>query len=128
MDNGNTANEVNGSSRENASGQRSRPRWWSDESLTERVWGGDRSMRVIGNVAEAVWWLIGFVVVLIRVVGWLNYGLLDSFGDLSELALVRSAGLIPGFKGFVRRVLIVALALPLILVGWLVRWARRRCS
>ncbi|NMM91074.1 hypothetical protein B2J88_43345 [Rhodococcus sp. SRB_17] len=82
-------------------------------------------MRVIGSVVDAVLWLVGAGFLLIRVVGLLNYGLLDSFGDLSELALVRSAGLIPGFTGFVRRVLIVALALPLILVGWLVRWVRR---
>lgn len=69
------------------------------------------------------------VFLLIRVVSWLGYEV--PFGDPAALEFVKSAMWIPGFKGLVRRVLIVALALPLILVGWLVRQvqrARRRCS
>ncbi len=122
MVNESTVNEEDGSSRENASGQRTRPRWWSDESLATRVWRGDRSMRVIGKAADAVWGLISVVFLLIRVVGWLGYGV--PFGDPAALEVVKSAVWIPGFRGLVRRVLIVALALPLILVGWLVRWVR----
>ncbi|AKE01348.1 hypothetical protein HND25_29065 [Rhodococcus erythropolis] len=86
------------------------------------MWRGDRSMRVIGKAADAVWGLISVVFLLIRVVGWLGYGV--PFGDPAALEVVKSAVWIPGFRGLVRRVLIVALALPLILVGWLVRWVR----
>lgn len=123
MNRSNELHEENGSSRENASGQRTRSRWWSDESLATQVWRGDRSMQVIGKAADAVWGLIGVVFLLIRVVGWLGYGI--PFVDPAALEFVKSAVWIPGFKGFVRRVLIVALTLPLILVGWLVRWVRR---
>lgn len=125
MVNASTVNEEDGSSRENASGQRTRLRWWSDESLASRVWGGDRSMRAIGRVAGVVLWLISAAFLLLRAVGWLGYEIPDSFGDPSAVGVVKSAALILGFKGLVRRVLVVALALPLILVGWLVRWVRR---
>ncbi|WP_231917511.1 hypothetical protein [Rhodococcus sp. 008] len=87
------------------------------------VWGGGRSMEVIGKVVGAVWGLIGVVFLLIRGLEWLGYEV--PFGDPAALEFVKSAVWIPGFKGLVRRVLIVALALPLILVGWLVRWVRR---
>lgn len=123
MESDSSANEVNGSSRENSSGRGVRLRWWSDESLTTLVWGGGRSMEVIGKVVGAVWGLIGVVFLLIRGLEWLGYEV--PFGDPAALEFVKSAVWIPGFKGLVRRVLIVALALPLILVGWLVRWVRR---
>ena len=80
-------------------------------------------MEVIGKVVGAVWGLIGVVFLLIRGLEWLGYEV--PFGDPAALEVVKSAVWIPGFKGVVRRVLIVALALPLILVGWLVRWVRR---
>lgn len=122
MESDSSANEVNGSSRENSSGRGVRLRWWSDESLATLVWGGGRSMEVIGKVVGAVWGLIGVVFLLIRGLEWLGYEV--PFGDPAALEVVKSAVWIPGFKGLVRRVLIVALALPLILVGWLVRWVR----
>lgn len=90
--------------------------------MATRVWRGDRSMRVIGKAADAVWGLISVVFLLIRVVGWLGHEV--PFVDPAALEVVKSAVWIPGFKGVVRRVLIVVLALPLILVGWLVRWVR----
>lgn len=123
MNGDSSANEVNGSSRENSSERGVRLRWWSDESLATLVWGGGRSMEVIGKVVGAVWGLIGVVFLLIRGLEWLGYELPS--GDPAALEFVKSAVWIPGFRGLVRRVLIVALALPLILVGWLVRWVRR---
>lgn len=125
MNRSNELHEENGSSRENASGQRTRPRWWSDESLATRVWGGDQAMKDVGRAVDAVLWLLGVAFLLFRLVSWLGYGFPDSFGDPSALGFVKSAVLILGFKGLVRRVLIVVLASPLILVHWLVRWVRR---
>ena len=123
MNSDSAANEVNGSSRENASGQRTRLRWWSDESLASRVLGGDRTMKWIGRAVDAGVKLIGFVVLVIRIVAGLKYGFPDLSAVPAEFGLVQSVGPVLRFEG-VRRVLIVALALPLILVGWLVRWVR----
>ncbi|MCC4306835.1 MULTISPECIES: hypothetical protein [Rhodococcus] len=123
MNDDSAANEVDGSSRENAAGQRTRLRWWSDESLASRVLGGDRTMKRIGRAVDAGVKLIGFVVVVIRIVAGLKYGFPDLSTVPAEFGLVQSVGPVLRFEG-VRRVLIVALALPLILVGWLVRWVR----
>lgn len=123
MINGSAANEVNGSSRENASGRRTRLRWWSDESLASRVLGGDRTMKKIGRAVDAGVKLIGFVVLVIRIVVGLKYGFPDISAVPAEFGLVQSVGPVLRFE-VVRRVLIVVLALPLILVGWLVRWVR----
>ncbi|MCW2093081.1 UNVERIFIED_ORG: hypothetical protein M2328_006434 [Rhodococcus erythropolis] len=107
-------------------------RWtrrWSDESLAKRAWGGDRALEVIGSAVDAVLWLVSVAFLLIRGLEWLGHEV--PFVDPAALEVVKSAVWIPGFKDVVRRVLIVALAFPLILAGWLVRWvrrARRRCS
>ncbi|MET8317555.1 hypothetical protein ABZU78_25785 [Rhodococcus erythropolis] len=90
--------------------------------MATQVWRGDRSMQVIGKAADAVWGLISVVFLLIRGLEWLGFE--APFGDPAALEFVKSAAWIPGFKDAVRRVLIVVLALPLILVGWLVRWVR----
>lgn len=123
MNSDSAANEVNGSSRENASGQRTRLRWWSDESLASRVLGGDRTMKRIGRAVDDGVKLIGIVVWVIRIVAGLKYGLPDLSTVPAEFGLIQSVGPVLRFE-VVRRVLIVALALPLILVGWLVRWVR----
>ncbi|SLA48096.1 Uncharacterised protein [Mycobacteroides abscessus subsp. abscessus] len=83
------------------------------------------AIKDVGRAVDAVLWLLGVAFLLFRLVSWLGYGFPDSFGDPSALGFVKSAVLILGFKGLVRRVLIVVLASPLILVHWLVRWVRR---
>lgn len=91
--------------------------------MASRVLGGDRTMKRIGRAVDDGVKLIGIVVWVIRIVAGLKYGLPDLSTVPAEFGLIQSVGPVLRFE-VVRRVLIVALALPLILVGWLVRWVR----